>query len=216
MAVKKNDFVQIEYTGKLKDDGSVFDTTDEKITKENHLYREGAEYGPIIICVGEKHVLKGIDSFLIGKEPGSYKIELKPEDAFGKKNAKLVQLIPARKFTEHEIKPVPGLSVNIDGMVGLIKTASGGRVLVDFNHPLAGKELVYEIKLERVVTDKKEQVQSLLSLILSLGKADSEISMAEDKCSIKLKKKFPDEVLKKVGDKIKELVSLKKVEITAE
>lgn len=216
MAVKKNDFIEIEYTGKLKDDGAVFDTTDKKTAQDSHLYREEAEYGPIIICVGEKHVLKGLDEFLIGKEAGTYNIELAPEEAFGKKNAKLIQLIPAKKFTEHGIKPMVGLSVNVDNTIGLIKAVSGGRILVDFNHPLSGKNLVYDIKLLRVVNDKKEQVQSLLSLILSTEKKDAEIEEKEGSCTVKLKKKFPQEVLKKVEEKIKELVKLSKIEITAE
>lgn len=216
MPVKKNDFIEITYTGKLKDDGSVFDTTDESTAKENHLYREGAEYFPIIVCVGEKHVLKGLDEFLIGKEPGDYTVELKPEDAFGKKSAKLIQLIPSRKFTEHNIKPAPGMSVNVDGNVGFVKAVSGGRILVDFNHPLSGKELVYEIGIKRVVTDKKEQVQSLLDLILSVRKGEAEIDVKDSSCTVKIKKKLPKEVLGKVEDKIKELVKLSKIEITAE
>lgn len=214
--IKKNDFIEIEYTGKLKDDGAVFDTTDEKIAKENHLYREDVEYGPIIVCVGEKHVLKGIEEFIIGKDIGDYSLDVKPEDAFGKKNAKLIQMIPLRKFTEHQIKPMPGLSVNVDGMMGLVKSASGGRILVDFNHPLSGKELAYTIKVKRIVTDKKEQVNSLLSLILSLKKEDVEVEIKESEVKIKIKKKFPAEVLKKVEEKIKELVQLSKIELTAE
>jgi FKBP-type peptidyl-prolyl cis-trans isomerase SlyD len=161
-------------------------------------------------------VLKGLDEFIIGKEIGSYTVEVKPEDAFGKKDAKLVQLIPAKKFSEHDIKPVPGLTVNVDGMIGLIKTVSGGRILVDFNHPLSGKELVYDIKVERIVTDVKEQVQSLLDLILSVRKDDAKIEIKDSEFSIKVKKKFPDEVLKKMADKIKELTALSKIEITPE
>jgi FKBP-type peptidyl-prolyl cis-trans isomerase SlyD len=214
--IKKNDFVEIEYTGKLKADGSVFDTTDKETAQQHHLYREGAEYGPIIICVGEKHILQGIEDFIIGEGPGDYTIELKPEQAFGKKNAKLVQLIPASKFTAHNIKPVPGLSVNVDGVVGFVKTVSGGRILVDFNHPLASRELVYDVKIRRIITDKKEQVQSLLDLILSVRKDEAEIEIKDNECRIKIKKKFPEEVLKKIGAKIKELVKFSKIEITAE
>lgn len=216
MPIKKNDFIEVEYTGKLKEDGAVFDTTDEKKAKENHLYREDAQYGPVIICAGEKHVLKGLDDFIVGKEPGKYTVDVKAEDAFGKKSAKLVQLVPARKFKEHDIKPVPGLSVSVDGTIGFVKTVSGGRILVDFNHPLSGKDLVYEIEIKRVVTDKKEQVQSILSLVLSTKKEDAVIDLKGNECRIKLKQKLPDEVLKKVGEKIKELVQLSKVEITAE
>lgn len=216
MPVKKNDFIEINYTGKLKEEGSVFDTTEEKTAKDNHLYREGAEYGPIIICVGEKHVLKGLDEFIIGKDAGNYTVDIIAEKAFGKKSAKLIQLIPAKKFTEHGIKPTPGLSVNVDGNRGLIKSVSGGRILVDFNHPLSGKDLTYDIEIKRIVTDKKEQIESLLDLILSIRKGKSEVSLTGEDCTIKIKKKLPKEVLKKVEEKIKELVNLSKIEITTE
>jgi len=216
MPVKKNDFIEMTYTGKLKEDSSVFDTTEEKIAKDNHLYREGAEYRPIIICIGEKHVLKGLDEFIIGKEAGNYTVDIEAENAFGKKSAKLIQLIPAKKFTEHGIKPTPGLSVNVDGNMGMIKSVSGGRILVDFNHPLSGKDLIYDIGVKRVVTDKKEQIESLLDIILSVRKGESEISLTGEDCIVKIKKKLPKEVLKKVEEKIKELVKLSKIEITAE
>ena len=147
---------------------------------------------------------------------GDYTVDIEAKRAFGKKSAKLIQLIPAKKFTEHGIKPTPGLSVNVDGNMGLIKSVSGGRILVDFNHPLSGKDLTYEIGIKRVVTDKKEQVESLLDLILSVRKGESEISLTGEDCTVKIKKKLPKEVLKKVEEKIKELVKLSKIEITAE
>ena len=72
MAIKKGDFIEIEYTGRLKEEGFVFDTTDEKIAKEHDLYNSKAAYGPLTICVGEHHVIHGLDEALIGKEKGSY------------------------------------------------------------------------------------------------------------------------------------------------
>ena len=147
--VSKKDFIEIEYTGKLKEDNIVFDTTDEKVAKENNLETHSG-YEPVIICVGQEQLLKGIDKNLEGKDIGKeYDIEIKPEDAFGNKNAKLIQLIPTAKFKKQNIQPMPGIQLNIDGMVGTIKTVSGGRTLVDFNHPLAGKELLYKIKINK-------------------------------------------------------------------
>ena len=64
MKLKKTDFVEIEYTAST--DNQVFDTTDEKLAKENDL--EGSSYGPITICIGEGLVLPGLDKALEGKE----------------------------------------------------------------------------------------------------------------------------------------------------
>src|SRR3989344_1222392 len=142
--IKKNDFVEIEYTGRLKESNAVFDTTQEKVAKENDLYDKNADYSPLIICVGENHILRGLEEQMIGKETGKeYAFEVSSDNAFGRKDPKLIQLVPTNKFRQQNIQPFPGLQLNIDGVFGVVKTVSGGRCLVDFNHPLAGKDLVY-------------------------------------------------------------------------
>ena len=211
--IKKYDFIEIEYTGKIKEDNIVFDTTDEKVAKENNLETHSG-YGPIIICVGEEQLLKGIDKHLEGKETGKeYDIEIKPEDAFGKKNAKLIQLIPTSKFKQQKVQPMPGMQMNIDGMVGTIKTVASGRTLVDFNHPLSGKELFYKIKINRKVTDDKEKLQGYLKL--SLGTKDFEIVMENNNAKIKLKNPIPKEAEERLAEKITELIpKISKIEFT--
>lgn len=213
--IKKHDFIEIEYTGRLKENNVVFDTTDERVAKENNLHSR-SEYGPVIVCVGEQQLLKGIDSNLEGKDlEKEYDIELGPEDAFGNKNAKLIQLIPTGKFKQQDIQPMPGMQLNIDGMVGTIKTVSGGRTLVDFNHPLAGKGLVYKIKINRKITDDKEKLQGYLRL--GLGTKDFEIEENNNDAKIKLKNELPKEAEEKLSKKIIELIpNIKKVEFTFE
>ncbi|GAG16317.1 unnamed protein product, partial [marine sediment metagenome] len=181
--IKKKDFVEIEYTGKLKEENIIFDTTDEKIAKENKLHNH--DYGPVTICVGEEQLLKGLDKNIEGKETGKeYDFDINPEDAFGKKNAKLIQLIPTNKFKQQKIQPMPGMQLNIDGVVGTVKTVSGGRTLVDFNHPLSGKELSYKIKINKKITDDKEKLSSYLKL--SLGTKDFEAEIINGNAKISL------------------------------
>lgn len=214
MAVKKNDFIEIEYTAKLKEDNIIFDTTDEKIAKESNIYSQKALYGPVVICVGQGHILKGLDAEIEGKEPGNYTIELSAENAFGKKNAKLIQMIPLKKFNEHEIKPFPGLQINIDNTLGTVRSVSGGRVLVDFNHPLSGRDVVYDIKINKIVTDKKAQVDAMMKLIL--GAKDADIKIEGDSAKIKLPRELPKEVTDELSKKLTELTGLKKFEFGKE
>jgi len=167
MKIKKRDFIELDFIGRVKENNQIFDLTEEKVAKENDLYNEKQKYGPLKICVGEKQVVKGLDEFLEGKETGkNYTISLKPEEAFGKKNPKLMQLIPLRSFKKHNIKPQVGLQINMDGMMGIVRSVSGGRVIIDLNHPLAGKEVTYEIKIKRVMTDVKEKIQTILDLVM--------------------------------------------------
>lgn len=209
MAIKKHDFVELEYTGKLKEDGFVFDTTDETLAKETGMHTPNTEYGSIIICIGENQVLEGIDKNLIGKEPGDYTFELGPEDAFGKKDAKLIQLIPTNKFIKENIRPMPGMQVNVDGNMGVVRTVTGGRTLVDFNHPLSGKDVVYEVKVNRIVTGRKEQAEAYLDITLRIK--DKEIQINNDTAEISTKIEIPDEVKEKISAKMKEIFSLKDI-----
>ncbi len=204
MPVKANDFVEIEYTGKVKDSGIVFDTTDEKTAKEHELPR--AQYGPVVIVVGQGQLLKGLEEQIIGKEPGPYKIELPAEKAFGKKNAKLIQMIPTSKFTQQKIQPVPGLQLNIDGTLCTVRQVTGGRVMVDFNHPLAGRDVVYELKVKKVVTDKKEQLKAVFAMLLNIAPEKLELEGA--KAKIVLKQELPKEILPELQKKIKELTGV--------
>src|SRR3989344_9383892 len=160
--VKKHDFVEIEYTGRTSESNTIFDTTEEKTAKESNAYDEHTDYGPAVICVGENHLPKALEDQLIGKETGKdYRIEISHEDAFGKKDAKLIRMIPLSKFRQQKIQPFPGLQLNIDGMFGIVRTVSSGRCLVDFNHPLAGKDLAYEVKVKKIVEDNGEKLKSL-------------------------------------------------------
>ena len=189
-AIKKHDFVEIEYTGRIKEDGTIFDTTEEKVANENHLHDKDADYSPAVVCVGEGNILQGLEEQMIGKEAGKeYVFEVKSDNAFGRKNAKLIQLIPTNKFRQQNIQPIPGLQLNIDGVFGIVKTVRGGRCLVDFNHPLAGKDLIYNVKINRIVDDAKEKLNSLLKMHLHIK--DAEIEVKEESVDIKLKQKLP-------------------------
>lgn len=160
--IKEKDFIEIEFTGKIKD-GDVFDSTKKEELEKLHAGHDHlAEAKPFIFCLGQGMFLKALDDFLIGKETGKdHEIELEPEQAFGKRNPSLVQRIPISIFKEQKVNPVPGVVFNFDGRIGKILTVSGGRVMVDFNHSLAGKTLVYKIKILRKVTNLDEKIKAL-------------------------------------------------------
>ena len=202
--MQKNDFIEIEYDAFDKDSGRLVDTTSEKKAKEHKIYQEGVKYGGIIICLGFRDVIKGLDDFIEGKEPGEYKVELKPEEAFGKKDSGLIKLMPMNAFIEANIKPFPGLQLNLDGILCTVRSVSGGRVMVDFNHPLSGKTIKYELKIKRKITDLKEKVISLLDLRLEKYNIEKlENGVLEVKS--KIRKEFEKSLEKEIQEKIKEI-----------
>jgi len=203
--INKKDFIEIEYTGRLQDNNILFDTTDKALAEKENLHNPKMEYGPITICVGEHHILKGIDDFIIGKEIGKeYALALDPENAFGKKNPKLLKIIPASIFKKQKINPMPGLSVNIDGVYGIIKTVTGGRTIVDFNHPLAGRGIIYTLKVKRIVSDTKEKAHSLLKMLFNVN--NIELKVENDNLEIEVNKIPPKELEEELNKKIKELI----------
>lgn len=208
--VKKGDFVEIEYVGRVASDGSIFDLTDEKLARESKLYNQNVRYGPVVICVGEAQILRGIDDNLVGKEVGKkYKIELSAENAFGKKNPKLIKIIPMNTFKKQKIDVFPGMQINADGMIGVVRVVSGGRVIIDFNNPLAGRDVVYEISITKVLTDQKEKILGLFKFI----GMDVDVKLEDKNAIIELKKEIPKEMEKELEKKIKKMVGLDEVKL---
>lgn len=162
--IQKDEFIELDYTGKTKDGDIVFDTTIASVAKDAELNVQKG-FAPIIACAGQGHLLPGLDRQLVGKSLGKHTITVSAEEGFGKKDAKLLQLIPMKIFKAQGMRPMPGLQINVDNQIGTVRTVSGGRVIVDFNHPLASKELVYDVDIKRKVTDQQEKVESMLKIM---------------------------------------------------
>ena len=171
MPIKNSDFVLVNYTLKVKESGDVVDTTIESTAKEKgmHHEHEGTEetdvhrYEPLFVVVGEGWVTKGFDEGLVGLEAGqSSTIEVPPEKGYGARDASKVRLVPLRRFRNEGITPVPGIQVTLDGKVGQIRTVGAGRVQVDYNHPLAGRTLVYEVSVQSIVEKTEDKIRNLI------------------------------------------------------
>ncbi|MBN1385637.1 FKBP-type peptidyl-prolyl cis-trans isomerase [Candidatus Woesearchaeota archaeon] len=217
--IKKGDFIEIEYSGYLDEeagDSILFDTTIEKDAKEKGIHDEKMKYGPVIICVGEGMMLQGLEDALVGKDVGEHQIKLDAENAFGKKSAKLIQLISTSKFKKQNINPMPGLEVNIDGMMGTVKTVSGGRTIVDFNHPLSGKNVKYLVKVLGKIDDKAKQISSYITTLLRVKEESFVVSADGKNASVEFKKgiQLPHEVITEFEKKLRNITNLE-VKITA-
>ncbi len=215
MEIKENDFVNIDYIGKT--DGKIFDLTDEELAKKENIYNEKTQYGPVTIVVGAGHLIKGIDKALVGKKVGDkFEINVEPEEGFGKKNPKLLKIIPEKIFKNQKVKPQPGMTINVDNSVGYVVSVSSGRVVVDFNHPLAGKELDYEIKVHKKIEDKEEQIKSVLELFT--GSSDFKVKLENEKAKIKYdgKKQLNPKMKEMIVKETKKYIKIKELEFTEE
>ncbi len=211
--VKLHDFIEVDYTGKLTD-GTIFDTTIEDVAKKNNFFSEKQKFGSIVICVGEQQILPGLDAGLVDKEIGQeFTITLTPENAFGRRDIKNLKIIPISTFKQHKMNPYPGLQIDVDGQMGTVMRISGGRVTVNFNHPLAGKEVVYEVKVHRKLTDTKEQITAFLNTSLKVPLNDINVELTEESASVTTPINFPEQLNEMMGKKLAELTGLKEVKI---
>ena len=180
MAIKEGDFIRLSYTGRVGD--NVFDTTYEEEAKNAGIHNENAVYGPVTICIGQKHVILGLDEELVGKKVGAEgTVTVAPEKAFGERDPKRIQSFPKNQFKE---KPVRGMQVRLGEQgEGTVVDIIGAKVIVDFNAPLAGQTLTYTYKIEETVTESSDKLKGLVKLYSG---RDMEVSLDDGKATVTL------------------------------
>ena len=119
--MKAGDFVEVDYVGRIKESGEVFDLTREDIAKQENVFDPKFPYKPVVLIVGSDFIIKGLDEALKGMNVGeNKKVDIPPEKGFGERKAELVKTVPLSKFKEQDTKPYPGAVVN----VGNLKTSA--------------------------------------------------------------------------------------------
>ncbi len=139
MTIKKGNKVKIEYEGSL-DNGQVFDSS--------------KKHGqPLEFTIGEGMVIPGFENAVIGMEKGQEKtIKIEPKNAYGERNAELVKKLPKEQLPEEireKVKPgmVLGMQTPQGQMPVHIKEVGDNDITIDLNHPLAGQNLNFKIKV---------------------------------------------------------------------
>ncbi len=196
--IEEGDFVLVEMTGMTLENDEVFDTTDEELAKEEDIHEEEKTYGPKLVVVGEGWVLKGLDDRLAGlKLEETAEVEIPAEEAFGERNPENVKTIPFRVLRSKGVNPVVGQQIELDGRMAVVRSVSAGRVQLDYNHPLAGRRIVYHVKPTVKYESDEDKIRALIGrrfmgIDLNLFKLK--------KLKTKVKIEIPDEIF--FGDNI--------------
>ncbi len=200
MAFKKNDFIEIDFVAKTSQ-GEVFDST---IKSELEKIGSKMNAKPFIFSFGNGMFLKAVEDFLIDKNLGKHEITLQPEEAFGNREVSLIKLIPEAIFREHKVRPVAGYVFNFDGKLAKILSVNGGRVRVDFNNPLAGKVVTYEVEIKRAVEEIKEKIGALNDFFF---RKEFKFEVKENKLILEVSKEM-ERIVPLFKDKYKEILNL--------
>jgi FKBP-type peptidyl-prolyl cis-trans isomerase 2 len=162
LAFNDGDFVKIEYSAWRLADGKMIYTTSRKLAEENDLFDKERAYVPQLVIVGKGSVIKGVENAVRSMGVNETKsVELEPRDAFGDKNPELVKVMPVGEFKKRDLNPYPGMQLDIDNAVAVVKSVNSGRVVVDANHPLAGERLRYEIRVVAKLDGDEERAKAL-------------------------------------------------------
>lgn len=205
MKTKKGDFIELDFNAYAN--GVLVDTTREEEAKkagaEIDKTDRNKKFKPLVLCIGEEMVLKSFDKALEDKEIGKeYEIKLKPEEAFGKRSFQLVKTLPISAFQE---TPYAGMFVNVNGIVAKVISINSGRVVLDFNHPLAGKEITYKFKINTIIKDKEKKIAVLAK---NFAIEFQQFDPKENKIVIKNLENIDKSIVEQFKKKVKELVGI--------
>jgi peptidylprolyl isomerase len=145
---KEGDKVKVHYTGRLEG-GEVFDSSE---CAEQEC---GCDAGPLEFTIGEGEVIPGFEKAVVGMSEGEAKTFTIPvEDAYGMRNEEMVVEVE-RSHVPADMTPAVGMRLEVTQEDGqefpvVITNVTDTHVTLDANHPLAGRDLTFEIKLVEI------------------------------------------------------------------
>ena len=160
---KSGDRVKVHYTGTLED-GSIFDSTEEyEEMCGDECEDEGCGCGvaahhpdPMEFVIGDGKLIAKFEAAVIGLEPGqSIQVKIAAADAYGERADEMVAVLP-RSEVPADINPEPGDHMEVllqDGtpLPVVITEVTETSITLDANHPLAGKDLTFDIRLVEIL-----------------------------------------------------------------
>ena len=136
--------VKVHYIGKF----------DDNVEFDNSYSRQS----PITFTLGQGQIITGFEKAVIGMSPGDKKtVSILPEEAYGELKQNLFQSFERNNFPE-DFEPTPGELISVPAQDGktypaFIEEVSDELVTLNFNHPMAGKKLNFDIELVEIVKD---------------------------------------------------------------
>jgi peptidylprolyl isomerase len=137
---KTGDTVKVHYTGKL-DDGTVFDTSSDR--------------EPLQFTIGQGQLIPDFEQAVVGMNPGESKtIQIPSENAYGPHRQEMVMEVDRSEFPEN-LEPKVDQRLQVSQSDGrtfpvTVTGVSESKVTLDANHPLAGKDLTFDIQLSEI------------------------------------------------------------------
>ncbi len=170
MALKEGDVIRFDYTLWIAGNDKPLDTSVEETAKKSGIHREQKAYQPLTITVGRRQIIPGLEAKLLGLKVGETKtIDVPAALAYGERDPARIKDIPMAQFRKQKVDPKPGMEINYENQRAVVTRVAGGRVRLDMNHDLAGKDLRYEVTLQETITEREPKVNAVLQTLFSGG-----------------------------------------------
>lgn len=171
MEIAQNKIVKIHYKGTLED-GSVFDSS------------EGRE--PLEFLYGVGMIIPGLEEGILGLKVGDKKsIYIKAEKAYGPRMEEAMQEVPKSQLPE-DIELSIGMQLAAQGPQGVIpvtiKDIKEESVLIDFNHPLAGKALNFDVEILDVKNATDKDIEKFMPKSCCSGSCEDQNCSSSGSC----------------------------------
>ena len=177
--MEKGDLVLVDYVGKAN--GDIFDLSSKEKAEEEGLDTSQMDFEPIPVLVGEEYVIPGFEDAVKSMEVGDEKeFTVSPEEGYGDRKSENIETYPEKEFNRQDVNVAVGDTLMVGRRQGRVISKGSGRVRIDFNHPLAGKELEYWVEIVEKVEDDEEKARKIFDYRLGHG----EIEFDGDKVTI--------------------------------
>jgi len=154
VSIEPGDRVAVDYVGRFEDE-TVFDTSVYEVATDHGLDdaqdKDRAEFTPLVFTAGDGEVIEGLDEAVVGMSVGEEQtVTVPPERAYGEYDDDRLREYDPETF-EGMVGEDPEIGLHVEaanGLHGDVVAVSEAAVQVDFNHELAGKTLVFDLRIE--------------------------------------------------------------------
>jgi len=184
-SVSKGDIIRLDYKAYISENEKVFDTTMESVAKDANIFNEKQTYAPVPYRVGSGTMFfPALDDAMVGVKVGKETTaKIASADGAGARDPKLIEVHAMKEFSKMDVAPYPGLEVAMGNKQGTVISVGAGRVRVDFNNPLAGKDVVYVFTVNEIITDPAEKAKAILEMDFGTSE-DFNFEIKEEKVTV--------------------------------
>jgi FKBP-type peptidyl-prolyl cis-trans isomerase 2 len=135
----------------------------EDTAKTQGIYKEDDQYEPMLVAMGWNWLLAALEEELVGMKVGDSKtVDIPPEKGSGPRDPAKIKVIPKVKLAKHGSIPVKGQEIKFGDERGVVTSVLGRSVRVDFNSPLAGRTLTFDVTIREIISDTDEKLKAIV------------------------------------------------------